>query len=167
MNKFLATLLIGFSFISLPSWGVDDYQWGFDYQFGLVDYYKRDYQNALRTWTPLAEKGHAQAQSKLGYMYSQGYGVSQDYKTAVKWTMLAAEQGDEDAQYRLGYHYFKGLGVLKDDVYAHMWWNITSSNGSEDGRRKREEVAKQMTPSQIEKAQDLARECIAKDYKNC
>jgi hypothetical protein len=28
-------------------------------------------------------------------------------------------------------------------------------------------VAKQMTPDQLEEAQKLARECVAKDYKGC
>ena len=39
--------------------------------------------------------------------------------------------------------------------------------GDENGRKKRDIIAKQMTPSQIEKAQELARECVAKNYKGC
>jgi hypothetical protein len=52
-------------------------------------------------------------------------------------------------------------------VYAHMWGNIASSNGNENGGKLRDTVAKQMTPSQLEKAQDLARECVRKKYKGC
>jgi len=36
-----------------------------------------------------------------------------------------------------------------------------------DGGKLRDIVAKEMTPSQLEKAQDLARECVRKKYKGC
>ena len=49
-----------------------------------------DYATALRELQPLAEQGHAPAQSGLGMMYFQGTGVSKDYKTAVKWFRHAA-----------------------------------------------------------------------------
>ena len=63
--------------------------------------------------------------------------------------------------------YRNGQGVIQDDIYAHMWANIASSDGWENGRKLRDEIAKGMTPSQLEKAQDLARACVAKDYKGC
>ena len=64
-----------------------------DFQKGLNALQKKDYATDLREWKPLAEKGHAPAQSGLGMMYFTGQGVSKDYKTAVKWFKLAAEQG--------------------------------------------------------------------------
>ena len=42
----------------------------------------------------LAALGNADAQTNLGYAYSNGRGVEQDYAEAVKWYRLAAEQGD-------------------------------------------------------------------------
>ena len=60
-----------------------------------------------------------------------------------------------------------GQGVKKDYVYAHMWGNIAASNGYEDGGKLRDLFAEEMTSSQIEKAQELARECIRKKYKGC
>ena len=160
MNKFLATLLISFSLISFPSWAAD-------FDKGVAAYQSGDYATALREWTPLAEQGYAEAQYNLGLMYKAGQGVPQDYKTAVKWFSLAAEQGDAKAQYNLGYMYRNGQGVLQDNIYAHMWGNIASSNGSENGGKLRDIVAEDMTPAQLEKAQDLARECVAKEYKGC
>jgi hypothetical protein len=100
-------------------------------------------------------------------MYYNGKGVPQNYKTAVKWFSLAAEQGVAYAQYNLGVMYYKGEGVSQDYVYAHMWWNVVASNGEENGGKVRDAVAKEMTPTQIEKAQELARECIRKKYKGC
>jgi hypothetical protein len=38
-----------------------------------------------------------------------------------------------------------------------MWWNICSSNESKDCVKNRTIVEKKMTPSQIEKAQEMAR----------
>jgi TPR repeat protein len=141
--------------------------WSADFQKGLDAYNKQDYATALREWTPLAEKGDARAQSNLGEMYYYGEGVSEDDKTAVKWYRLAAEQGYARAQNKLGLMYAKGQGVIKDNVYAHMWWNIAASSGNKGAVKNRDIVAKQMTPSQLEKAQDLARECVRKKYKGC
>ena len=57
-----------------------------------------DWEAALKLVKPLAEQGDAEAQSKLGFMYASGQGVTQDDEEAVKWFRLAAEQGDEEAQ---------------------------------------------------------------------
>ena len=83
-----------------------------------------------------------------------------------RWKSLA-ENGDAFAQYNMGLMYAKGDGVIKDNVYAHMWGNIAASNGNENGGKLRDLIAKLMTATQIEKAQDLARECIRKKYKGC
>ena len=93
---------------------------------------------------------------------------SGDYATALReWTLLAAEQGNALAQTNLGLMYGRGKGVIQDNVYAHMWGNIAASNGYEDGGKVRDLVAKDMIPSQLEKSQDLARECVRKKYKGC
>ncbi len=100
-------------------------------------------------------------------MYYNGRGVPKDYKTAVKWQSLSAEQGFANAQYNLGLMYADGRGVPQDNVYAYMWWNIAASSGNKDASKNRGIIAERMTPSQIEKAQDLARECVKKNYKGC
>jgi hypothetical protein len=128
----------------------------------------QDYKTAVKWYTLAANQGYASAQFNLGSMYIGGKGVPQDYKTAAKWFTLAAEQGDADAQFGLGLIYIEGKGVLKDNVYAHMWTNIAASNGeNEHVIEFRDMVAKIMTPAQIEKAQDLARESVRKKYKGC
>ncbi len=100
-------------------------------------------------------------------MYAQGQGVTQDYKAAVKWYKLAAEQGYANSQYNLGVIYFNGEGVIQDYTLAHMWLNIAESQGIKIAMENRDIVEKTMTPSQIEKAQDLALECHEKNYKDC
>ena len=57
--------------------------------------------------------------------------------------------------------------VLTDFVYAHMWFNIASANGYKEGAKIRVRFEKDMTLSQIAKAQELAGQCMKKEYKDC
>ena len=116
---------------------------------------------------PLAEQGNAPVQTILGAMYYEGVGVPQDYKTALKWYTLAAEQGSDLAQFNLGVFYKNGLGVPQDNLYAYMWLQIAATSGRKKASELRDIVAKEMTPAQIEKAEKLASECIAKKFKGC
>jgi TPR repeat protein len=163
VRKLIATLCLIISML-LQSVGVGE---SADFQKGLIAAQSGDYETALREWKPLAEQGDAGAQQSLGVMYHNGNGVKQNYKTAVNWYKLAAEQRDSDAQGNLGAMYAFGRGVLKDYVYAHMWGNIAVSIGGKDKGKVRDFVEKKMTPSQLEKAQDLARKCVRKKYKRC
>ena len=63
--------------------------------------------------------------------------------------------------------YADGKGLIKDYTLAHMWWNIAASQGDKEAANNRDIFEKRMTPSQIEKAQQLTRECVAKNYKGC
>ena len=45
-----------------------------------------------------AEKGDAAAQTDLGVMYSQGWGVAADIVVAYKWVLLAGAQVHEEAR---------------------------------------------------------------------
>ena len=127
----------------------------------------QDYKTAVKWWTLAAKQGTANAQSNLGLMYKKGWGAPKNYKTAVKWTRLAAEQGYVEAQVNLGVDYLQGKGVYQNYVIAHMWGNIAAGAGDEFGRKLRDLAAKNMTPSQLETAQKLARECVRKKYKGC
>jgi len=127
----------------------------------------QDYKESVKWYRKAADKGSAEAQSHLGYLYVMGYGVTEDNKEAVKWWRLASEQGDAIAQGNLGNAYLNGQGVIEDKVYAHMWLNIAASNGFEDAREKKDLLVELMTPQDISKAQDLARQCVKQNYKDC
>ena len=127
----------------------------------------QDYKRAVKWWKLSAEQGNRDSQLNLGLMYNNGKGVPRDDKEAAKWYRLSAEQGDANAQHHLAIMYGTGHGVLRDDVRAHMWFNLAASNGNEESPEYRDIVAQSMTPAQIDKAQDLASECVAKDYKGC
>jgi hypothetical protein len=138
---------------------------GFMYGNGLG--VVEDDKEAVKWYRLAAEQGDANAQYNLALIYANGQGVIEDNKEAVKWYRLAAEQGDADAQFNLGVMYANGEGVIEDNVYAHMWWNIAAASGSEKARGYKGDLVKQMTPQDISKAQDLARECVKKNYKDC
>ena len=92
---------------------------------------------------------------------------SGDYATALREWRPLAEQGHDYAQNLLGRLYQEGFGVPQDNVYAPMWFNIAASNGQDYADNGRDKIAKEMTPAQIEKAEKLASECVAKKYKGC
>ena len=147
------TFLLSLTFLFLFSGSV----YGDDFQDGLDAYNRKDYKEAFRLFLPSAEQGVAEAQYNLGLMYDNGTGVPQDYKEAVRLYRLSAEQGYAQAQYNLGVMYGNGTGVLQDYALAHMWFNLSGSNGDKIAVKNRDIIEKRMSPSQIEKAQEMAR----------
>jgi uncharacterized protein len=127
----------------------------------LKFYEDGEYAKALSWWRMLAEHEDALSQYGLGLMHHNGEGVPQDYQQAISWYRKAAEQGFAEAQNNLGTMFVKGEGVPQDYVEAHRWYNLAAARGSEIGRKNRDNLATKMAPSQIEKAQDLAREWLA------
>jgi TPR repeat protein len=110
-----------------------------------------------------AKQGNPVSQYLLGLQYFIGEDVPQDYAEAATWFQRAAGQGIRAAQEQLGDMYALGQGVPKDLVRAHMWLNLAGARKrlggvEEESRRKRDELARQMTPAQIAEAQRLARE---------
>jgi len=127
----------------------------------------QDYSEAVKWFRKAAEQGNSTGQFLLGGMYTQGKGVSQDYSEAVKWYRKAAEQGNADAQGHLGASYTLGEGVLQDTITAHMWFNIAAANGGKNAVKGRDIVAKKLSSSDIVKAQQMAKRCMASGYKDC
>jgi hypothetical protein len=140
--------------------GARQYHWGW-------------YSEARQTWTPLAEAGDCNAQVGLGLLYVRGAGVQKSYEEAKRWWEKAANQGNFLAQRVLGNMYshrgdppvfscVDGCGVSRDWVTAYKWYTLASTS---DDEKMREHVRKaldrirhEMTPEQIEAAQDLVRQ---------
>ena len=100
-------------------------------------------------------------------MYVKGDGVAQDHKAAIKWFSLAAKQGNAQAPSRLGAMLGNGIGVAKDEIKGLMWLNIAITNGLNGATKARDFIAQNLTPVETSKAQQMARECIEKNYKGC
>ena len=138
-----------------------------DFDKGLKAAQSGDFKTALAEWTPLAEQGNDNAQYNLGVMYANGDGVPENDKTAVKWYTLAAKQGYAEAQTNLGVMYANGEGILTDNRRAYMWFNLGGYNGVGIAGEYKDKIAKQMTPADISKAQDMSSRCLESGYTDC
>jgi hypothetical protein len=90
---------------------------------------KGNYATAYRISRPLAERGHAKAQTILGYIYTNGKSVPQDHAEAEKWYRKAAEQGVAEAQFNLGFMCSNGRGVPQDSSEAAKWYLKAAEQG--------------------------------------
>jgi TPR repeat protein len=172
-NKGLEAAQSGDFQTALAEWTPLAEQGDSDAQYNLGVMYDNGYgvpendKTAVKWYTKAAEQGDAKAQYNLGVMYDKGYGVPENDKTAVKWYTKAAEQGYAGAQGNLGVKYSNGEGVLTDTKRAYMWSNLGSYNGSEKAGENKDIIAKEMTPADISKAQDMSSACLASNYTDC
>lgn len=100
-----------------------------DFEDGLKSYNNKDYSKAIESFMKAAEQGHVGAQSRLGFMYYAGQGVTQDDQQAMIWYRKAAEQGDAEAQEELGFLYIAGRGVAHDHQQAMFWYHKAAEQG--------------------------------------
>lgn len=114
-----------------------------------------------------AKQGDYKAQDELALMYYHGQGTTQNYKEAVKWFKVAAQQGYAMAQNNLALMYYNGEGIIQDEKMAHMWFNIATTNGDKAARKVRDMINETLSKKEIEEAQEMARQCVLKKYKNC
>ena len=121
----------------------------------------QDYAEALKWYRLAAEQGLAKAQANVGTMYFDGVGVPLDYPEALKWGRLAAAQGYATAQANLGVMYVTGRGVSEDYVLAYMWFDLAANQGFGPSVNYKATLAKEMTPDQIAKAEEMSAEWVA------
>lgn len=141
--------------------------WAGPAQEAAAAHQRADYATELRILRPLAAQGNATAQFNLGVMHDFGQGVPQDHADAARWYRLAAAQGHAAAQFNLGGMYFDGQGVGQDDVRAYMWFALGAGAGYPGAAKNRNIIARQMTPQQIAQAQQMARDCQQRTFREC
>jgi uncharacterized protein len=66
-------------------------------------------------------------------------------------------EANADAFFELGMMYSIGRSVAADFVSAHKWFNIAALRGNKNAVRLRQEIAAQMSESEIAAAQRAAR----------
>jgi len=93
-----------------------------------------DYQQAFKIWQPLATQDNALAQSNLGILYENGWGVKQDAEKAFFWYQKSAELGQMDAQHNLATLYQQGNGVEQDLNKAGFWYEKAAKKGHGDSQ---------------------------------
>ncbi len=84
---------------------------------------------AFEMFLPLAEDGHPEAQSFVGYMYDKGSGVDQDPAAAAEWYRKAADRGHLVALNNLAALYLDGRGVDQDTARAVALYQKAARGG--------------------------------------
>ena len=134
-----------------------------DFNDGVAALVAGDFDQALRTFVPLAETAdHAYAQYFLARMYADGRGVEKSPEEAAKWFRKAAEKGVQEAQFRLGGLYERGEGVPQDMEYAYGWYGVSAHIGNPHATAALESAKGKLTPTELQAAQRLAADLIAK-----
>lgn len=91
-----------------------------------------DYAEAYCMLRPLANRGDAESEYTLGWMYFNGYGLSVDEARAILWWTKAARQGHAEASFAIAMAYLSGEGVDKDEGTALQWLLRAAKQGQED-----------------------------------
>ena len=84
---------------------------------------RNHYATAFRSFKPMAEKGIAEAQNNIGFLYQNGFGVKRSYANAITWYTRAAEQGLAEAEHNLGMLNYQGYGLSQNFTIAKRWFS--------------------------------------------
>ena len=96
-----------------------------------------------------------------------GKGFSKTLNRLVQWYTRAAEQGLLEAQADLGYLYAKRENKVPEDyLIAYKWLTLAIQQGDRMAPRDLENLKKDMTPDQIEKADKLVQEWNQKHQRS-
>lgn len=73
------------------------YELGSMYFFATDENQASDPKKSFEWFFKAAKQGHPEAQTQLGMMYGNGYGISRDDSKSMYWYKEAAEQGEAEA----------------------------------------------------------------------
>jgi TPR repeat protein len=118
--------------------------------------------DAFQDLLELAQTGDPVAQYELGGFYHWGNVGPIDFAKARTWYERAAKQGNADAMLGLAVIYGAGQGVQQDKAASYRWLVLASGQHllPQDAARiaaARDDLAKHLTPEQIENALAEAR----------
>lgn len=82
---------------------------------------EKRFDDAMRIYQPLAERGDAESQQRVGTLFFNGLGVERNLFEAARWMKLAASNGDMNAMLFLGNMYARGEGVTVDHEQSLDW----------------------------------------------
>ena len=101
---------------------------------GIEALIRGDYAEAYCLWKPEADRGNAEAQYNLGWLYANGNGLNVDVPAAVEWWRKAANQNHADAQFAVGLAFTTGEGIKRDMDEAVRWYVAAARQGHLDAR---------------------------------
>jgi len=111
-----------------------------------------------------AKEGLELAALYLGRIYVTGEepNVPPNYGKALNWLDTPARKGHSEAQYYLGQMFYQGLGVSKNNLKAYAWLNLAASQGNAQAGLIRNQLAIELSPTDLEQAQKLSLEYMVK-----
>ncbi|MGV3755262.1 MAG: tetratricopeptide repeat protein [Verrucomicrobiota bacterium] len=97
---------------------------------------KPNHATAFRKYQEAAERGHPEAQYRLGYCYEHKLGVRRaSLDTAFKWYLMAADQEVPEAQLRVGELFYQEQGAYYDKEKAYLYLSKAAERGIPDAQR--------------------------------
>jgi uncharacterized protein len=89
---------------------------------GIAAYNSGNYNLAFHLLQSAADRGDADAQVNLGYMYARGQAVQADQAEAMRLYRLSADSGNGEGMNAIAYKYTYGTGVPVDMKMAVRWY---------------------------------------------
>lgn len=120
---------IGFAIQNLAAWEIIEYK-PTHFDKAMDAYAEENYEEALKLFKTLSDKGNSTAYYYLGKIYYYGYGTQKDYKQAFSYFQLSAQEGSSKAQCFLGYMYAEGIGTKQSYSLARMSFQIAASTNN-------------------------------------
>jgi len=93
-----------------------------DFELGWAALQAGNYETALGHLEPLALQGNDRAMVGMGYLYLNGFAVSESYTVAFKLFSDAADLGNTDAMYSLANGFYMGNWLGQDFDLAIQWY---------------------------------------------
>lgn len=126
---------------------------------GFEAYSWRDYEGAVKHWTPFESQTAADVLTRIAWMYKFGEGnMAVDFDKAAFYFAKAAKDGDPWAQFSLAYMLHFGEGMEVDLVKAYMWYTLALEGRYERSQTRIDQIVLLMTPDQVERATQAAKD---------
>ena len=100
-------------------------------------------------------------------MYENGKGVPKDMVSAINFYRSAAQKNFAPSQFNLGIYYTEGEAIKADYTKAYVWMAAAAKSNQPNAQSSLDEIAKQMTPTQMADAKAKLSECLAHEFKGC
>ncbi len=105
------------------------------YEDGMDAYKAHRFDEALKEFTALSERGYPQADFMLGLMYTNAEGVARDPSKAMHYLLKAADAGRAEAMSIIGSMYESDKSDLYDQAKALEWYRKGAEKNDSDAMR--------------------------------
>jgi hypothetical protein len=95
------------------------------------EYFKQDYQEAIKYYKMAIGKGNDYAMFSLGGMYHYGIGIERNYTEAIKYYKIAIVKGNGHAMNAIGWMYHNGTGLRKNYYEAIKYYKMAYEKGND------------------------------------